>query len=81
MTLTLPFEAAVAWGTGAVSLAVLLWWWLEDGRALPTITGPARPRFWRCQICTAVYTAAPAERLTICPTCGTYNSEEGSHTA
>lgn len=81
MTLTLPFEAAVAGATGAVCLAILGWWWREEARAGTAETRPTPQRFWRCQICTAVYAADPGERLTICPTCGTYNSEEGSHHA
>ncbi len=32
---------------------------------------------WHCQICAAFYTTTAAERLTICPRCGSYNSEEG----
>jgi len=72
-----PFELAVVWVTGGVSVVAILWWcWEEVARgAGPQAARLRERRFWRCRICTAVYTGGLEERLTICPQCGTYNSE------
>ena len=72
-----PFELAAAWITGGVSVVTILWWCWEEA-AQGAVGQDARSfgrRFWRCHICTAVYTGGLEERLTICPRCGTYNSE------
>jgi len=78
----LPFELSVVGAAGGLAAALLAWWWWQEalqGRAEWDIPTPRR-RFRRCQICTAIYATRPEEHLTICPQCGSYNSQEGSHT-
>lgn len=74
----IPFEPAVAYGLGGLSLTWLCGWgWEEWARGRATAGLPMSRRSWQCQICTAFYTTAAEERLTVCPRCGSYNSEEG----
>ena len=77
MSLALPLDGLLAAGLGGACLAVLARWVREERGAA---AGPAASsrRFWQCRICTAFYTAEPRERLTICPQCGSYNSEQGA---
>lgn len=77
----IPLEPAVAWVIGAGTAATLGWWcWEESRRTLPLDGVLMRQQFRLCQICATLYPAAPEERLTICPQCGSYNSQEGART-
>ena len=73
-------EPAIAVGVGGLAIAWLLRWVWEERGAGPA-AGRAAPsqRSWHCQICAAFYTASAEDRLTICPRCGSYNSDEGVH--
>ncbi len=72
-----PLEPAVAVGLGGVAIGWLLRWMWEDGAAGRAAEPLSPQHSWHCQICAAFYTTTAAERLTICPRCGSYNSEEG----
>ncbi len=75
-TLTIPFESAVAWVSGAGLLALVGWLLQEAGwaRRARTASRPDDSRLWRCHICTVCYSRPSPEHLTICPQCGSYNS-------
>jgi hypothetical protein len=74
----LPLEPAVAAGASGVTILWLLRWIWEERRAERAIARISPNRSWHCQICAAFYTTPAGERLTICPRCGSYNSEEGA---
>ena len=77
--MSVPFEPSLAWAAGGLSALLLLWWGWEEHRQeqwhrhLTTFSA----RLWQCKICAVFYTAMTEERLTICPQCGSYNSQEG----
>ena len=73
----LPLEPAVAAGLSWIAILWLLRWVWEERRAERGASNISRDRSWHCRICAAFYTTPSGERLTICPRCGSYNSEEG----
>jgi len=72
--LVLPFEPTIVLSVGGLAVLWLTIWFLGD---LHTHVRPAAtPHLWRCQICATYYPSKTGERLTICPQCGSYNSQE-----
>ena len=74
--LALPLELVVTCVLAVNCIVLFVVWFKEElqqkRRELQIHSEGSK--LWRCSICSTFFTEKPAERLTVCPQCGSYNS-------